>query len=87
MARFLASDDGNRDLICDDDHWSHFVDRSNSPGDYRFGRAHVRARTPLSRVSCYLTSMVEAIASSKLRRIERELELGGIGRRDRSYDS
>jgi hypothetical protein len=50
--------------------------------DYRFGRAHeqrigVRARRALGRVNGFLKNMIEAIADSKLRRIERELELRG----------
>ncbi|MBN8988476.1 MAG: hypothetical protein J0H42_09525 [Rhizobiales bacterium] len=65
--------------------------------DYRFGRTHdrrvgVRARRGLGRVNGFLKSLIEAIADSKMRRIERELELRGY-RYDRSshhwmpYDS
>lgn len=57
--------------------------RSNSSGDYRFGRtrgkrARVHARNALRRVNDYLKNMIEAIADAKLRRMERELELRGI---------
>jgi hypothetical protein len=56
--------------------------------DYRFGRTHEkrasgRARRVLGRVNGFLKNMIEAIADSKLRRIERELELRGY-RYDRS---
>jgi hypothetical protein len=56
--------------------------------DYRFGRTHskrvgVRARRALERVNSFLKNMIEAIADSKMRRIERELELRGY-RYDRS---
>jgi len=56
--------------------------------DYRFGRTHdkragVRARGALGRVNGFLKNMIEAIADSKMRRIERELELRGY-RYDRS---
>jgi hypothetical protein len=56
--------------------------------DYRFGRTHgkrvsVRARGALGRVNGFLKNMIEAIADSKIRRIERELELRGY-RLDRS---
>ena len=56
--------------------------------DYRFGRtpdkrAGVRARGALGRVNGFLKNMIEAIADSKMRRIERELELRGY-RYDRS---
>jgi hypothetical protein len=83
MTRYLADDDKYRDLIHDDDYRSYLVNRRNSPGDYRFGRAHgkrvcVRARTALRRANVYLKDMIEAIANVKLRRMERELELRGI---------
>ena len=57
--------------------------------DYRFGRrSHhkrisVRVRGVLGRVNGFLKNTVEAIADSKMRRIERELELRGY-RYDRS---
>jgi hypothetical protein len=103
MNHFLASDDKYRDLIYDDDYWSHRISKRNSPNDYRFGRTpgkgtpgkgtpgkgtlgkrargkHVRAhaRAALGRLNGYLKNMIEAIANSKLRRMERELELRGI---------
>jgi hypothetical protein len=80
MRHFLASDKKYRDSIYDEDHWLHRINERNSLGDYRFGRAHARAM--LNRISGCLKSMVEMIANSKLRRMERELELQGI-RRDR----
>ena len=56
--------------------------------DYRFGRTHdkrvgARSRGALRRVNGFLRNMIEAIADSKMRRIERELELRGY-RYDRS---
>src|ERR1700720_3180854 len=83
MAHFLTSDVKYRELIHDDDYRSYLVDRSYSPGGYRFGRAHgkrmrVHARSALRRVNGYLKNMIEAIANAKLRRMERELELRGI---------
>jgi hypothetical protein len=56
--------------------------------DYRFGQTHgkragVRTRGALRRVSGFLKNMIEAIADSKMRRVERELELRGY-RFDRS---
>jgi hypothetical protein len=56
--------------------------------DYRFGRTHDKrvglcARRALGRVNGFLKNMIEAIADSKMRRIERELELRGY-RYDRS---
>jgi hypothetical protein len=85
MAHFLVSDDRYRDLIYQDDRRSH---RGDTLGGYRFARTHV-ARThgkpahgPLGRVSGTFRRMIEAIADSKLRRMERELELRGIPTRD-----
>ena len=83
MAPFLVSDDRYRDLIYDNDGRSHRFGPSKSirrsPGDYRFGRAHGKpARGSLGRVNGYFKRMIEAIANSKLRRMERELELRGV---------
>ena len=83
MAHFLISDHRYRDLIYDDDRRSHRSDRGDALGDYRFARTrgkHVHGR--LSRVGGTFRRMVEAIANSKLRRMERELELRGIPTRD-----
>ncbi len=83
MSHFLTNDDEYRDLIYDDDYRSYLMARSNSSGDYSFGRtrgkrARVHARNALRRVNGYLKNMIEAIANAKLRRMERELELRGI---------
>ena|SRR5664279_2402596 len=88
MAHYLTSDDKYRDLLYGDDYRDYLAARSKSAGDYRFGRtngkrARVHARNALGRVHGYFKSMIEAIANSKLRRMERELELRGI-RYDRS---
>ena len=81
MVHFLVSDDRYRDLIYGDDR-SHRLSPSKSmrrsPGDYRFCRAHGKpSRGSLGRVNGYFKRMIEAIANSKLRRMERELELRG----------
>jgi hypothetical protein len=91
MVRFLTGDEKYRELVYDDDYRSYLVARSNSAGGYRFGRTQrkrfrVRARAALSRVNGSLKNMIGAIANAKLRRMERELELGGI-RGTRSSDS
>jgi hypothetical protein len=83
MAHFLTSDDKYRDLIYGDDLGSDRFDTGKSPGDYRFGRAQRKSvRGPLSHVNGTFRRMVEAIVNSKLRRMERELELRGIRTRD-----
>ena len=88
MRHFLTSDDKCRDLIYSDDYRAYLITRSQSADDYRFGRsqrrrARVHARKALRRLSGYFRTMIEAIASAKVRRMERELELRGI-RLDRS---
>jgi hypothetical protein len=79
MAHFLVSDDRYRDLIYRDDRRLH----PDAPGGYRFARTHRKpVHGPLGRVSGIFRRMIEAIADSKLRRMERELELRGIPTRD-----
>jgi hypothetical protein len=48
---------------------------------HRFGGGrgkHGRGRSALNRANSYLRGLVQSIADAKLRRIRRELELGGI---------
>jgi hypothetical protein len=83
MAHFLTGDEKYRDLIYDDDYRSYLTAQRDAPGGYRFGRTQakrtrVRARTALRRVNGYFKSVIEAIANSRLRRMQRELELRGI---------
>jgi hypothetical protein len=85
MSHYLAHDEEYRSLLYGDDYREYLVARSKSADHYRFGRtrgkrARVYARNALRHVTGYFTTMVEAIASSKLRRMERDLELRGIRR-------
>jgi hypothetical protein len=82
MAYDLTSDHGHRGP-------SRGNENRSSLDGYRFGRIsgmHGHGRAALSRTGRYLKTVIEAIANSKLRRMERELELRGI-RRDRANDS
>jgi hypothetical protein len=82
MAHYLTRDDRHRGL-------SHGNENQSALGGYRFGRtrgSHGQGRAALSRVGGYLRTVIEAIANSKLRRMERELELRGIYR-DPAEDS
>ena len=90
MSHFLTSDEKFRDLLYGDDYRAYLMARSQSAEGYRFGRtqrkrARIRTRNALRHVTGYFRTMIEAIANSKLRRMERELELRGI-RLDRSDD-
>ena len=83
MSHFMTSDDELRDLLYSDDYRAYLITRSQSADDYRFARtrgkrARVHARRGLRRVNGYFRTLIEAIANSKLRRMERELELRGI---------
>jgi hypothetical protein len=77
MADFLVSDGKYRDLIYDDaDRRSR---RRRLPGGFRFGRiGSSPGRGALHHAGATLRLMIKAIANSKLRRMERELELRGI---------
>lgn len=91
MAYLITSDDDYRDLTHDDAYRSYLISRTDSPHDYRFGRTSgkrvgVRARRALGRINGFLKTMIEAIANSKLRRMQRELELRGIHFDKRSND-
>jgi hypothetical protein len=84
MAHFLTSDERYRGLIYDHDFRSYLVAKSTSAAGYRFARTEekrprVGARRALGRFNGYLKRMVEAIGSAKLRRMERELKLRGVG--------
>ena len=83
MAHLTTSDDKFRDLAYDDGYRAYLITRRDAPSEYRFGRTQgkrvrVRARNALRRVNGFWRTMSEAIANSKLRRMERELELRGI---------
>ena len=83
MAHLITSDDDYRDLTRDEAYRLYLITRTNSPNDYRFGRAsgkrfRVQTRRALRRVNGFLKNMIEAVANSKVRRMQRELELRGI---------
>jgi hypothetical protein len=83
MTHLTTRDDKFRDLAYDDGYRAYLITRRDPPSGYRFGRTQgkrvrVRARSALRRVNGFLQNMIEAIANSKLRRMERELELRGI---------
>ena len=83
MAHLITSDDEYRDLTYDDAYRAYLITRTASPNDYRFGRTdgkrvYARTRRALRRVNGYFRNMIETLANTKLRRMERELKLRGI---------
>ena len=80
MAHFLASDEKYRDPIQGDDGSSH---RAKLRAGYRFGRIQGKpGRGSAHQFGGTFRRVIEAIINSKLRRMERELELRGIRIRD-----
>ena len=67
MAHLLTGDEKHRDSTYG--HAYRFASKSGK---------RTRAKTGLKRLTGYLKTMIEAIADSKVRRMERELELRGI---------
>jgi len=83
MAHLITSDDDYRNLTHDEAYRLYLITRTDSPHDYRFGRTsgkrfRVQTRRALGRINGFLKNMIEAIANSKVRRMQRELELRGI---------
>ena len=78
MAHSFTGDDKFPDLSYDDDYRSYLISRRDSSGDYRFARTQmrrdrIRIRNAFRRVNGFLKTMIEGIANSKLRRMQREL--------------
>jgi hypothetical protein len=91
MAHSFTGDDKFPDLSYDDDYRSYLISRRDSSGDYRFARTQmrrdrIRIRNAFRRVNGFLKTMIEAIANSKVRRMQRELELRGV-RFDKGSDN
>ena len=81
MTYLLDGDDKYRDLVYDDDYRAYLITRSAS--EYRFAKSHgkrvrVHLRSTLRRVNGFFSKLIEAIADSKVRRMQRELALRGV---------
>jgi hypothetical protein len=84
MAHLVSGNDKFPDLGYDDDYRFYLITRRDASGDYRFARKHgkrirLHARNALRRVNGYFKNMIESISDAKVRRMERELGLHGIG--------
>ena len=82
MSRLITGQEEFHNWSSDAGYRSNLTIRQHTANDYRFGRSRVkpsrRMRRALRRVDGWLKTLIEAIGNSKLRRIERELELRGI---------
>jgi hypothetical protein len=81
MTHLLANDSKDRDLSYDDAYRAYLVTRKEPSSDYRFDSSNgkrVRARAAVRRMTGYIEGMIESIADSKMRRVQRELDLRGI---------
>jgi len=82
MAALFSSDD-RRSYYSEDDYRAYLISRNPPPivhhsaGAY-WKRLRVRARRVANRADSVLNWMIEALARSKTRRIQRELQLRGI---------
>jgi len=82
MAHFLVSDERYRRMIYEDNPQSSHAELPLRTG-YRFGRVPRKpAHGAPRRIQDSFRRVIEAIVDSKLRRMERELELRGIRTRD-----
>jgi hypothetical protein len=73
MACYLTSDDKYRGTSCEG--------TESSLGGHEFARGRVtgsHGRSVLSRLTGYLSRLVEAVADAKMRHMRRELELNGV---------
>ena len=83
MAHILTRDGKESDLAYDDAYRLFLITRTEPQVDYRFActqlkRDRARARGAFRGVKGFFRNMIEAIAKSKMRRIERELEFRGV---------
>jgi len=83
MAHLLTGNSKNPDFAYDDAYRLFLIARTEPQADYRFGwtplkRNHARARGSFRGVKGFFKNMIEAVAKSKMRRIERELEFREI---------
>ena len=73
MAYYLTSDDKYRGPSCEGTEWN--------PGGRGFAHGRLTGSngcSVLSRFTGYLSSLVDAVAEAKMRRMRRELELNGV---------
>lgn len=87
----LFSGDENRNVYAEDDYRAYLISRNPPPivhhsGAVRLKRLQVHARRVVHGVDSALHWLIEALALSKTRRIQRELQLRGIRYAQRNVD-
>lgn len=90
MAALFTGDD-KRNLVAEDDYRAYLISRNSPPIVYHSATIHwkrlrVHARRAVNLVDFVLHRMVEALARSKTRRIQRELQLRGIRYPQETHD-
>jgi hypothetical protein len=90
MAALFTGDD-NRNFYAEDDYRAYLISRNPPPIVHRSGsvyvkRLRVHGRRAVNLVDFILHRMVEALARSKTRRIQRELQLRGIRYPQETHD-
>lgn len=82
MAYSYSGADKQRELN-DDDYRAYLITRNQAPIVYHSRAMHIRrlrvyARATVGRIDGFLNWMIEAIAASKMRRLQRELALRSV---------
>lgn len=88
----LFSGDEHRNLVSEDDYRAYLISRNPPPivhhsASVHWKRLQVYARRVVNGVDFVLHGMIEALAKSKARRIQRELQIRGIRYPQRNDDA
>ena len=91
MAALFSGEDGRR-FYAEDDYRAYLISRNPPPivdhsAGIRWKRLRVHARRMVHGVDSVLHRLIEALARSKTRRIQRELQLRGIRYAQRNDDT
>jgi hypothetical protein len=91
MAALFSGDD-HRNFYAEDDYRAYLISRNSPPivhhsATVQWKRLRVHARHVVNGVDAVLHWMTEALAKSRIRRIQRELEIRGIRYPQRNDDA
>lgn len=90
MAALFSGDD-NRNFYAEDDYRAYLISRNPPPivhhaATIHWKRLRVRTRRAVNLVDFVLHRMTGALAASETRRMQRQLQLRGIGHPQRTHD-